>query len=225
MRILVIEDDIALNTSLKTSLESVGYAVTAFSDGIEGERHARINAMDYDVAVIDWMLPGMSGLDICRNIREQGLTLPILMLTGKDAVTDKVNALDAGADDYLTKPFSLDELLARIRALMRRPRDAQDTELEYGDIVLNTSTRKVFQNGREVPLTLKEFNILEYLARHPNQVLTRDEVLDHVWDYNFTSFSNIMDVHINNLRKKLSKENNVTYIETVRGVGYRFKTT
>ncbi len=223
MRILLIEDDIALNASLKTSLESVGYAVTSFNDGLEGERHLMVNAMDYDMAVIDWMLPGKSGVEICHAARSHSITLPVLMLTGKDTTKDKVSALDAGADDYLTKPFSLDELLARIRALMRRPRETQSTEVLFGDITLNTSTRKVYRNGKEISLTLKEFSILEYLARHPNQVLTRDEVLDHVWDYNFTSFSNIMDVHINNLRKKLNKDNKINYIETVRGVGYRFK--
>jgi DNA-binding response OmpR family regulator len=223
MKILLIEDDHALNSSLKQSLEHSGFAVTSFLDGIEAYKHLVMNAMDYDFAIVDWMLPGKSGVEICKEAREHDVTLPILMLTGKDAVHDKINALDAGADDYLTKPFSLDELLARIRALSRRPREALKPDLVYGDITLNTATRKVYFQGKEVPLTLKEFNILEYFLRHPNKVLTRDEVLDHVWDYNFSSFSNIMDVHINNLRKKLKNGIDSSCIETIRGVGYRLR--
>lgn len=224
MKILLIEDDQALNKSLSTSLEHEGYAVTSFLDGTEACRHLLMNAMDYDFVVVDWMLPGKSGVEICKEARAHHVLLPILMLTGKDTTGDKVNALDAGADDYLTKPFSLDELLARLRALSRRPREALTPELTWGDITLNTATRRVYFEGREVPLTLKEFNILEYFLRHPNKVLTRDEVLDHVWDYNFSSFSNIMDVHINNLRKKL-RSGSDSCIETIRGVGYRLRMT
>jgi DNA-binding response OmpR family regulator len=223
MKVLLIEDDKALNTSLKTSIEHEGYAITPFLDGKDGLRHLLLNAMDYDLVIVDWMLPGKSGVEICREARERGVAIPILMLTGKDATGDKVNALDSGADDYLTKPFSLDELLARIRALLRRPKQSLQTEITSGDLVLNTATRKVMIAGKEVPLTLKEFNILEYFIRNPNKVLTRDEVLDHVWDYNFSSLSNIMDVHINNLRKKLKKNTHNNYIETVRGVGYRLR--
>lgn len=223
MKVLLIEDDQALNTSLKTSIEHEGYAVTAFLDGKQGLKHLLLNSMDYDLVVVDWMLPGKSGVEICREAREHGVVLPMLMLTGKDATDDKVNALDSGADDYLTKPFSLDELLARIRALLRRPKVSLKTEITSGDLVLNTATRKVTIGGSDVPLTLKEFNILEYFIRNPNKVLTRDEVLDHVWDYNFSSLSNIMDVHINNLRKKLKKNTDNNYIETVRGVGYRLR--
>ncbi len=223
MKILLVEDDAALNSSLKASLESSGYVVTAFLDGLEGERHIGINSIDYDLLILDWMLPGKSGVDICSTARERGMTLPVLMLTGKDSTTDKVNALDAGADDYLTKPFSLDELLARVRALLRRPKTSLTPELKAADLTINTSTRKVYRDDEEIPLTLKEFNILEYLARHPNQVMTRDDVIDHVWDYNYSSLSNIMDVHINNLRKKLNKKGKENCIETVRGIGYRFK--
>ncbi|MBX4198095.1 response regulator transcription factor [Candidatus Parcubacteria bacterium] len=223
MKILLIEDDQALNSSLKASLEHEGYAVTPFLDGAKALKHLLLNSMDYDMVIVDWMLPGKSGVEICKEARERKVQIPMLMLTGKDATTDKVNALDSGADDYLTKPFSLDELLARVRALMRRPKQALKNELACGNIILNISTRKVYCSNKEVQLTLKEFNILEYFIRHPNQVLTRDEVLDHVWDYNFSSFSNIMDVHINNLRKKLKKAGDSASIETVRGVGYRLK--
>ncbi len=223
MKVLLIEDDKALNTSLKTSMEHEGYAVTSFLDGKDGLKHILLNSMDYDLLVVDWMLPNKSGVEICKEARDHGVVLPILMLTGKDATDDKVNALDSGADDYLTKPFSLDELLARIRALLRRPKVSLKTEITSGDLILNTTTRKVSIAGNDVPLTLKEFNILEYFIRNPNKVLTRDEVLDHVWDYNFSSLSNIMDVHINNLRKKLKKNTDNNYIETVRGVGYRLR--
>ncbi|MBA3550817.1 response regulator transcription factor [Patescibacteria group bacterium] len=223
MKILLTEDDQALNSSLKTSLEGAGYVVTSFVDGLESEKHIGLNSIDYDLLILDWMLPGKSGVDICKSARERGITLPVLMLTGKDSTDDKVDALDAGADDYITKPFSLDELLARVRALLRRPKKSLPTEIAAGDIVMNTTTRKVFREGQEIPLTLKEYNILEYLVRHPNQVMTRDDVLDHVWDYNFSSMSNIMDVHINNLRKKLNKKGKENCIETVRGIGYRFK--
>ncbi|MES2437054.1 MAG: response regulator transcription factor [Patescibacteria group bacterium] len=222
MKILLIEDDISLNTSLKASLGASGYAVTAFSEGNAGEKHVLLNSMDYDLLILDWMLPGKSGVEICVSVREHKITTPILMLTGRDETSDKVNALDSGADDYLTKPFSLEELLARVRALLRRPKESLPTEIAYGDITMNPSTRKVFREGKEIPLTLKEFNILEYFLRHPNQVVTRDEVLDHVWDYNFSSLSNIMDVHINNLRKKLNKGKKENCIETVRGIGYKF---
>ncbi len=224
MKLVLIEDDPALNNSLKAGLESSSYAVTSFTDGIVGEKHLLLNAVDYDLAILDWMLPHKSGIDICAHLRSQNIVIPILMLTGKDASSDKVAALDAGADDYLTKPFSFEELLARVRALLRRPHNVLKTDLLCADLRINLVTRKVYREDKEIPLTLKEFNILEYFIRNPNQVLTRDQILDHVWDYSFSSLSNIMDVHITNLRKKLDKDNKEHYIETVRGIGYIFKT-
>ncbi len=173
--------------------------------------------------VLDLGLPNMSGESVFKEVRKKFPDLPIIILTAKDSVEDKVQALDAGADDYLTKPFSLDELLARVRALLRRPHDVLPDDITCGDIALNLTTRKVSRAGKDIPLTLKEFSILEYFMRHPNQVLTRDQILDHVWDYNFSSLSNIMDVHITNLRKKLRGKKKETLIQTVRGVGYRFK--
>ena len=224
MKILIIEDDVALNESLKASLEHAGYAVTSFSEGVSAERHLILNSIDYDMAIMDWMMPGKTGVEICKGARKAGVKIPILMLTAKDDTDDKVNALDSGADDYLTKPFSLDELFARVRALLRRPAASTGTtELLVGDVVLNQASRKVTRAGKEVPLTQKEFNILEYFILHPNKVVSRDEVLDHVWDLSFSSLSNIMDVHINNLRKKLNKGRKDNCIETVRGVGYRLK--
>lgn len=223
MKILVIEDDLELNAAIKASLEKQGYAVDGINDGEKGERHIEINHQDYDLIILDLMLPQRDGFEVCRNIRALGILTPILILTGRDDVNDKILALDLGADDYLTKPFSFEELSARVRALLRRPKEALTPDLTVADLALNTSTRKVTCNGKEVPLTLKEFSLLEYLMRHPNQVINRDQILDHVWDFEFNSFSNIVDVHINNLRKKLKVASKKNYLESVRGVGYRLK--
>ena len=223
MKILVIEDDEKLSKALKIGLEKEGFAVDAITDGEMGERRLKVNHMNYDLVILDLILPRMSGIEICRSIRAKGILLPILILTGMDETEDKVLALDAGADDYLTKPFSVQELLARVRALLRRPKEALPTELHVRDVILSPSTRKVHRAGNEIPLTLKEFGVLEYFMRHPNQVVNRDQILDHVWDFDFASFSNIVDVHINNLRKKLNTGGEENYLETIRGVGYRFK--
>ena len=224
MKILLVEDDVELVKALKTGLEKEGFTVDALMDGITGQKRLEIHHDAYDVVILDLTLPGVHGSEICRNIRARGIRTPILVLTGRNDTKDKVNALDAGADDYLTKPFSISELIARIRALLRRPQTILANELVAGDIVLNSLTRKVFKRGREVPLTLKEFGVLEYLMRHPNQVVLRDQILDHVWDFNFSSFSNIIDVHINRLRKKMNIGKKENILETVRGVGYRLKT-
>lgn len=160
---------------------------------------------------------------MCKDVRAQNIILPIIILTARDAVEDKVLALDSGADDYLVKPFVFKELLARIKALLRRPEQILPVELKVHDLSLNTTTRKVYRKDKEIPLTLKEFGLLEYLMRHPNQVLTREQILDHLWDFAFDSFSNVVDVHIKNLRKKVDGENNDKILETIRGVGYRIK--
>jgi DNA-binding response OmpR family regulator len=223
MKILIIEDDKTLTAALKKSLEDAGYAVTAFSDGTEGEHHFVINYMDYDLLILDLMLPGKDGFLICKDIRKLEINTPVLILTGKTETSDKVSALDSGADDYLTKPFSAEELLARVRALLRRPKEVLPESVSVKDIEVDLTSRKVFKGGKEIPLTLKEFGILEYLVRYPNQIISRDRILDHVWDFNFSSFSNVVDVHITNLRKKLRGDGEEEYIETVRGVGYRLK--
>jgi DNA-binding response OmpR family regulator len=223
MKILIIEDDEILSKALKMGLEKEGYAVDCLHDGESGQRRMEVNHQDYDVVVLDLMLPKRNGFEVCANLRALNIVTPIIILTGKDDTSDKIFALDAGADDYLTKPFSIHELSARIRALLRRPKVALPTEIYLSDITLNTSTRQVFRNGKEVPLTLKEFGVLEYLMRHPNQVVKRDQILDHVWDFDFNSFSNIVDVHINNLRKKINADNSENFLETIRGIGYRFK--
>ena len=223
MRILIIEDEVKLAESLKKGLEKEGYAADFVTDGEAGQRRIEMSHNDYDVIILDLMLPKKDGFEVCRNVRAQGITTPILVLTARDATDDKVDALDAGADDYLVKPFSLSELLARIRALLRRPEEVLPIELSVQDLRLNTSTRKVYRRDREVSLTLKEFGLLEYLMRHPNQVLTREQILDHLWDFAFDSFSNVVDVHMKNLRKKVDGDTNEKLLETIRGVGYRIK--
>ncbi len=223
MKILLIEDDEKLNKALKLSLQRAGFAVDSFTEGAKGEKHFAMNNIDYDLLILDLGLPDKSGFEICRNIREWKIATPVLILTGNNQIKDKVAALDCGADDYLTKPFSIPELEARVRALLRRPKEVVPTELTVGDIALNSATRKVTRGGNPIPLTLKEFGILEYLMRNSNRVVTRDQILDHVWDFNFNSFSNIVDVHVTSLRKKLNVKKGENCIETVRGVGYKLK--
>ncbi|HEY4520737.1 MAG TPA: two-component system response regulator RppA [Candidatus Paceibacterota bacterium] len=223
MRVLIVEDEEKLAQSLKKGLEKEGYAVDYVLDGEAGQRRLEVSAKDYDVVVLDLMMPKKDGFEVCRNVREQNIIIPILVLTARDATDDKVMALDAGADDYLVKPFSLEELSARLRALLRRPEQVIPQEIRIKDLALNTSTRKVYRNGVEVPLTLKEFSLLEYLMRHPDQVMTREQILDHLWDFAFDSFSNVVDVHMKNLRKKVDTEFNDKLLETIRGVGYRIK--
>ena len=223
MRILIVEDEEKLANSLKKGLEKEGYAVDFVLDGESGQRRIETSYKDYDLVVLDLMLPQKNGFEVCREIRAINIVIPIIILTARDAIEDKVLALDSGADDYMVKPFALEELIARIRALLRRPEQTLPVELQIGDLTLNTTTRKVYRKDQELPLTLKEFGLLEYLMRHPNQVLTREQILDHLWDFAFDSFSNVVDVHIKNLRKKIDGENNEKILETIRGVGYRIK--
>jgi DNA-binding response OmpR family regulator len=223
MRILVVEDEVKLAESLKTGLEKEGFAVDVLNDGESAQRRIEMNYKDYDLIVLDLMLPKRDGFEVCKNVRSIDIITPILILTARDAVDDKVHALDSGADDYLVKPFSFKELLARIRALLRRPEQTLPEELEIKDLTLNSTTRMVLRKGKEIPLTLKEFGLLEYLMRHPNQVMTREQILDHLWDFAFDSFSNVVDVHMKNLRKKIDGDNHDKLLETIRGVGYRIK--
>jgi len=223
MRILIIEDDLKIAEAIRAGLEKVGYAIDHIADGEAGQRRIEINHADYDLVILDLMLPGKDGFQICKNIREQHLNIPILVLTAKLSTEDKVNALDSGADDYLVKPFSFEELLARVRAILRRPEPVIPVELKLHDISLNTVTRKVYRNGKEIPLTLKEYSLLEYFMRHPGQVLNREQILDHLWDFGFDSFSNVVDVHLKNLRKKINDIRGERLLETIRGVGYRLR--
>ncbi len=222
MRILIVEDEEILAKGLKKGLEKEGYAVDYVMDGETAQRRIEISYKDYDLVVLDWMLPKRDGVEVCKNIRSQDIKIPILMLTARPETGDKINALDAGADDYIVKPFSLPELVARIRALLRRPSESLPIELKIQDLTLNASTRKVLRSHKEINLTVKEFSLLEYLMRHPNQVINRTQILDHLWGFDFDSFSNVVDVHIKNLRKKINNKRH-TILETVRGIGYRVK--
>lgn len=220
MRVLVVEDEKKLNLGLKRALRKKGYSVDSAFDGEEGELFAEDNA--YDLIILDILLPKKDGLTVCKNLRGNKIKTPILLLTAKDTLEDKIIGLDSGADDYLIKPFMLDELTARIRALLRRPQSSLPSLLKAKGIALNTIRREVTINGKHIDLTLKEFNLLEFLMRNVNSVVTREQILDHVWDLAFNSFTNVVDVHIKNVRKKIGREH-AGLIKTVRGIGYTFK--
>src|SRR5512142_1835122 len=216
-RVLVIEDDEAILKMLRRSLVYEGYQVDTAIEGQSGLNLARDEHPD--IVVLDWMLPGMDGLEVCRRLRSGG-NIPILMLTAKDTIQDRVQGLDAGADDYLVKPFELDELLARIRALLRRTQPERSQVLQFADLTLDTGTRQAYRKGRVISLTAKEYDLLELFLRHPRQVLTREMIFDRVWGYDFGGESNVLDVYIRYLRQKLEIEGETRLIHTVRGVGY-----
>lgn len=218
MKVLVVEDEPKLNRAIVQGLETRGFAVDFALDGEEGERLARLNG--YDVILLDVMLPKQDGFTVCKNLRAHNIKTPILLLTAKDQVEDKVTGLDGGADDYLVKPFSFEELTARIRSLLRRPVLTQNTILTLDELALDTQAQKVTINSREIELTLREYGLLEYLLRNVGKVVTRQNLLDHVWDQFFDSFSNVVDVHLKNLRKKLP-ERYAKRIKTIWGKGYR----
>lgn len=220
MRILIVEDQEKLARSIKKGLEQKGYAVDMLHDGEAGLRRLEFNHQDYDLVVLDVMLPGISGIDVCTSARKMGITLPIIMLTAKDTLENKLEGLDAGADDYLVKPFMFEELVARVRALLRRPTEVFDPVLVVGPITMDTNKRVVTKNGKEVLLSAKEFAILEQFMRHPNEVLSREKIISHVWDFASDSFSNIVDAQIKNLRRKLQGKNEKLF-ETIHGMGYR----
>jgi DNA-binding response OmpR family regulator len=223
MKILIIEDDEKLAQALKGGLEKEGFAADFVLDGETGQRRISLYSRDYDLVILDLMLPQKDGLTVLKNIREKGIEVPVLILTAKGTTDDIVSGLDRGADDYLIKPFSQKEFFARIRTLLRRPKHALPKELRLRDLTLNHVSKKVFRRKKEIPLTLKEFSLLEYLMRHPNQVITREQILFNLWDFNFDSFSNVVDVHVKNLRKKIGDGKRRSIVETVRGVGYRIK--
>ena len=221
MKVLVVEDNQKLAANIKEGLEQDGFAVDCMYDGLTAEKRILINRTDYDVVVLDIMLPGKGGVAVCRSWREQDVKIPVLMLTARDATDDKVKGLNSGADDYLAKPFAFEELLARIRALLRRPTVTEKTIMRVGDITLDTVSRKVERDSKEVVLTLKEYMVLEYLMRNVNKVITRDDLYDHAWDHADNSFSNTVNVHLKNLRQKLHDDG--THIQTIRGVGYKME--
>lgn len=225
MRILIIEDEEKLAQLLKKGLERSGYAVDYITDGETGARRLELSHADYDLLILDLILPKKNGFEICQEARGRGITIPILILTARDMVKDKVTALDAGGDDYLMKPFSFEELLARIRALLRRPTNGLAAELRIGDLTLKPAEREVWRGEQKVDLTLKEFELLHYLMRNAGKVLNREDIYVHLWDFADNSLSNTIDVHVKNLRKKLGDhgEREKRLVETVRGVGYRLK--
>jgi two-component system response regulator MprA len=219
-RILVIDDEPNIVDLLRRSLAFEGYRVDVAYDGPQGLARARENPPD--LVILDIMMPDMDGYEVCRRLRA-GSDVPILMLTAKDAVPDKVTGLDAGADDYLVKPWAHDELLARIRALLRRHRPAEREVLRFADLTLNPATRQVWRGEREIELTAKEYDLLELFARHPRQVLTRDVIFDQVWEYDFGGESNIIEVYVRYLRTKLEAGGEPRLIQTMRGVGYALR--
>jgi DNA-binding response OmpR family regulator len=219
MRILIVEDNRRLNTSLKASLEEDGYAIDAAYDGDEGEAFAL--AAPYDLILLDVMLPKKDGYSLCRDLRQQGMNAPILMLTARDAIDDRVEGLDSGADDYLVKPFSMSELRARMRALLRRNKPEKTSLLQVGDLEMDPANHDVQRGGAPIDLTPREFAILEYLMRSQNRILTREMIEAHVWNFDFISGSNVVDVYIRRLRKKIDDPYEEKLLETVRGVGYR----
>ncbi|MBD2310842.1 response regulator transcription factor [Desertifilum sp. FACHB-1129] len=216
--ILLVEDEPRLARFIELELGYEGYKVSVANDGFTGLTHAR--ELQPDLAILDWMLPGLSGVEICRRLRATGDKVPVIILTAKDEIGDRVAGLDAGADDYVVKPFSIEELLARVRAHLRRTQDEESETLQFMDIVLNRRTRQVHRCDRPIDLTAKEFDLLEYLMAHPQQVLTRDQILEKVWGYDFMGDSNIIEVYIRYLRLKLEAQEEKRLIQTVRGVGY-----
>lgn len=218
VRILIVEDDRKVARFLEQAFREEGFAVDVATDGIEGAMKARV--FDYDLLVLDLMLPGKSGFEITREVRRGGGGVPILLLTARDSKEDVVAGLDAGADDYLTKPFSLDELLARARALLRRSGNAVADRLLYGDLELDRLRREVRRGGVPVELTQREFSLLEFFLLRPHEVVRRTELLEKVWDLTFDPMSNVVDVHVANLRRKLRTGGEDPLIHTVRGVGY-----
>lgn len=218
MKILVVEDEKKVAGFIKRGLEEDSYEVTVTHDGADGFKQALEN--DFSLVVLDVMLPKMDGLTVIKELRAAGKRTPVLMLTARDTTDDIVSGLEAGSDDYLTKPFAFAELLARVRALLRRGEQDRGAEISFADLRLDPVTHKVWRSDKEIDLTAKEYGLLEYMMRNPNTVLSRAMIAEHVWDYAFDSFTNIIDVYVNYLRKKVDKDHPTKLIHTVRGQGY-----
>jgi two-component system, OmpR family, copper resistance phosphate regulon response regulator CusR len=219
MRILLVEDNHRLSQSLKLGLIDDGYAVDCAYDGVEGEEMAKLTP--YDAIILDIMLPRKDGLAVCRDLRDQRMRTPILMLTARDAVEDRIKGLDSGADDYMIKPFAIDELRARLRALLRREAAERGALIRVGDLTLDPATHRVERAGISIDMTAKEFALLEYLMRNANVLITREMAEAHVWSYDYDGASNVVDVYIRRLRRKLDDSFEIKLLETVRGAGYR----
>jgi two-component system OmpR family response regulator len=218
MRILLVEDEPKMAAAIARALRHQGYAVDTAGAGPDALFQARVN--DYDAIVLDVMLPGTDGFDVCDTLRKEGEWAPVLMLTARDQVADRIRGLDVGADDYLVKPFALGELLARLRALLRRRPRERPPVLHVGDVVLDSAAHTVSRAGREVQLTAREFSLLRFMMENPTEVLTRTRLLEHVWDENYDGPGNLVDVYVGYLRKKLERPFDRALIKTVRGVGY-----
>ena len=221
MRVLLIEDDVTIARLLKEGLEDESYAIDVVNDGSEGYRTAA--ADDYDIIILDIMLPGMNGYEVCRALRNDGNKTPILMLTARDAERDIVEGLDTGADDYLAKPFSFDVLLARIRALLRRPNEKLEEVLQVGDLKLDPSSKRVTRASQEISLTAKEYGVLEYLMRNKGKVLSKEQIISHVWDFDADVLPNNVELFIMFLRRKIDKPFKSKLIHTVSGFGYKLE--
>jgi DNA-binding response OmpR family regulator len=219
--ILLVEDEVKLARFIELELESEGYRVSVAHDGMSGLALARESQPD--LAILDWMMPGLTGVELCRRLRSTGIKIPVILLTAKDEVGDRVAGLDAGADDYLVKPFSIEELLARIRAHLRRTQETDGDLLQFEDLSLNRRTREVHRGQRSIDLTAKEFDLLQYLMSHPRQVFTRDQILENIWGYDFLGDSNIIEVYVRYLRLKLEQDSEKRLIHTARGVGYSLR--
>jgi len=221
MRVLIIEDEKKVADFIKRGLKEEGYATDVAYDGEQGHFLATTN--DYDLIVLDLMLPKMDGVSLCKDLRRSKIYAPIIMLTAKDAIEDKVKGLDSGADDYMTKPFAFEELLARVRALLRKKDLKQTTRLQVNDLVLDTLAHKAYRAGKEIVLTAKEYALLEYLLRNTGIIVTRTMISEHVWDINFDTSTNVIDVYINYLRNKIDQGHKKKLINTLRGSGYVLK--
>lgn len=221
MRILVVEDEHKIANSIKHGLEIESFAVDVSYDGLEGYDLA--SAEEYDVIILDLLLPNLSGLEICKKLRSSGIHTPILMLTAKGEIEDKITGFNAGADDYLTKPFAFVELLARLKALTRRPKDSLGTTLKFADLSLNTQSFEVYRGDKEISLSRKEYALLEFLLRHPKKILTKEQIINNVWNYESDILPNTVEVYIGYLREKIDKafQDKKPLIKTIRGFGYR----
>ncbi len=222
MRILIVEDEAKLAEALKKGLEMKGFTVDWLDDSEKARTRIMLYRDEYDLILLDLMLPGVDGATICRDVRAEGVTTPIIILTARDETKNKIDLLNLGADDYIAKPFSFDEVVARMNAVLRRPTESLPTTLKVRDIELDPGKHTVMKGGKEIALTLKEFSLLEFFMRHPNEAVKREQVLDHVWSFDFPAFSNVLDVHMKNLRKKLDdSDSSDPLFETIRGIGYR----
>jgi two-component system OmpR family response regulator len=219
MRVLVVEDEVEMAKLLQRGLQEEGYAVDLAGEGAEALWLASENP--YDVILLDLMLPDTDGVDTCRRLRDKGIWAPVIMVTARDATEDHVRGLDVGADDYMTKPFSFEELLARMRALLRRPPAERPSVLSVGDLILDPGTRQVWRGETAITVTTKEFALLEYFMRNPEQVLSRSRILEHVWDFAYEGDSNVVDVYVRYLREKIDRPFARASLQTVRGAGYR----